>query len=63
MIEQRGGKATSSVSKSTSFVLAGEEAGSKLTKANDLGIKVIDEDKFLQLINLKIIILRQFSFQ
>ena len=53
MIEQRGGKATSSVSKSTSFVLAGEEAGSKLTKANDLGIKVIDEDKFLQLINLK----------
>ena len=53
MIEQRGGKATSSVSKSTSFVLAGEEAGSKLTKANELGIKVIDEDKFLQLINLK----------
>ena len=53
MIEQRGGKATSSVSKSTSFVLADEEAGSKLTKANDLGIKVIDEDKFLQLINLK----------
>ena len=53
MIEKRGGKATSSVSKSTSFVLAGEEAGSKLTKANDLGIKVIDEDKFLQLIDLK----------
>ena len=53
MIEKRGGKATSSVSKSTSFVLAGEEAGSKLTKANDLGIKVIDEEKFLQLIELK----------
>ena len=53
MIEKRGGKATSSVSKSTSFVLAGEEAGSKLTKANDLGIKVIDEEKFLQLIGLK----------
>ncbi|MGM9530335.1 NAD-dependent DNA ligase LigA, partial [Intestinibacter sp.] len=53
LIEKRGGKATSSVSKSTSFVLAGEEAGSKLTKANDLGIKVIDEEKFLQLINLK----------
>ena len=53
MIEKRGGKATSSVSKSTSFVLAGEEAGSKLTKANDLGIKVIDEEKFLQLIDLK----------
>ena len=53
MIEKRGGKSTSSVSKSTSFVLAGEEAGSKLTKANDLGIKVIDEEKFLQLIDLK----------
>ena len=53
MIEKRGGKATSSVSKSTSFVLAGEEAGSKLTKANDLVIKVIDEEEFLQLIDLK----------
>ncbi len=37
------------MSKSTTFVLAGEEAGSKLTKANDLGIKVIDEDMFLKL--------------
>ena len=53
MIESRGGKATSSVSKSTTFVLAGEEAGSKLTKANDLGVKVIDEDKFIQLTGLK----------
>ena len=49
IIELRGGKATSSVSKSTTFVLAGEEAGSKLTKANDLGIKVIDEEMFLKL--------------
>ena len=49
IIELRGGKATSSVSKSTTFVLAGEEGGSKLTKANDLGIKVIDEDMFLKL--------------
>lgn len=49
IIELRGGKATSSVSKSTTFVLAGEEAGSKLTKANDLGIKVIYEDMFLKL--------------
>ena len=49
MIESRGGKATSSVSKSTSFVLAGEEAGSKLTKANELGIKVIDEDTFIEI--------------
>ncbi|CEI71663.1 MULTISPECIES: NAD-dependent DNA ligase LigA [Romboutsia] len=53
MIESRGGKVTSSVSKSTTFVLAGEEAGSKLTKANDLGVKVIDEDKFIQLTGLK----------
>lgn len=49
IIELGGGKATSSVSKSTTFVLAGEEAGSKLTKANDLGIKVIDEEMFLKL--------------
>lgn len=53
MIEARGGKATSSVSKSTTFVLAGEEAGSKLTKANELGIKVIDEAKFLDILNLR----------
>ena len=52
MIEKRGGKATSSVSKSTTFVLAGEEAGSKLTKASDLGIKVIDEERFLELLKL-----------
>ena len=52
MIESRGGKSTSSVSKSTTFVLAGEEAGSKLTKANDLGIKVIDEDTFIEICKL-----------
>lgn len=52
MIEARGAKATSSVSKSTTFVLAGEEAGSKLTKANELGIKVVDEEMFIELLNL-----------
>lgn len=52
MIESRGGKATSSVSKSTTFVLAGEEAGSKLTKANELGVKVIDEDQFIEICKL-----------
>ncbi len=52
IIEKLGGKATSSVSKSTSFVLAGEEAGSKLTKANELGVKVIDEETFLNLSKL-----------
>ena len=51
LIEERAGKATSSVSKSTSFVLAGEEAGSKLDKALALGIKVIDEAKFMDLVN------------
>ena len=53
MIEARGGKATSSVSKSTTFVLAGEEAGSKLTKANELGVKVLDEDIFIELAKLE----------
>lgn len=52
IVEKLGGKATSSVSKSTSFVLAGEEAGSKLTKANELGVKVIDEETFLNLSKL-----------
>ncbi len=45
LIKQRGGKVTGSVSKMTSYVLAGEEAGSKLDKAKQLGIPVIDEDK------------------
>ena len=49
IIEQYGGKASGSVSKKTSYVLAGEEAGSKLTKANELGIKVIDETEFLEM--------------
>lgn len=53
LIEARGGKATSSVSKSTTFVLAGEEAGSKLDKAISLGVKVIDEEKFMKLLKLK----------
>lgn len=53
IIESRGGKSTSSVSKSTTFVLAGEEAGSKLTKANELGIKVIDENQFIELAKLE----------
>lgn len=49
IIELRGGKAVASVSKATTFVLAGEAAGSKLTKANELGIKVVDEEKFLKI--------------
>lgn len=46
LIQMYGGKVSGSVSKKTSFVLAGEEAGSKLTKAEELGIKIIDEEEF-----------------
>jgi len=46
LIEQRGGKVSGSVSKKTSYVLAGEDAGSKLDKAIQLGVKIIDEDTF-----------------
>lgn len=49
-IEAAGGKVTSSVSKKTSFVVAGEEAGSKLTKATSLGISVIDESQLRQML-------------
>ena len=45
-----GGEVSSSVSKKTSYVLAGEEAGSKLAKAESLGVKVIDEAAFLQMV-------------
>lgn len=50
MIRVRGGKASSSVSKKTDFVLAGEKAGSKLDKANALGVKVITEAEFLTML-------------
>ena len=50
IIESLGGKTSSSVSKKTDFVLAGEDAGSKLQKANDLGIKVISEAEFAEMI-------------
>ena len=50
MIEERGGKAAGSVSKKTSYVVAGEAAGSKLRKAQELGIPVLTEDEFLELL-------------
>lgn len=50
IIESYGGKTSSSVSKKTSYVLAGEAAGSKLDKANALGVEVISEDEFQEMI-------------
>jgi DNA ligase (NAD+) len=50
-IESLGGKVSGSVSKKTDFVLAGEDAGSKLDKAQKLGVKIIDEKEFLAMVN------------
>ncbi len=53
LIARNGGKASGSVSKKTAYVLAGEAAGSKLTKARSLGVPVIDEAAFLRMIDQK----------
>lgn len=53
IIEKMGGKTSSSVSKKTTYVLAGEDAGSKLTKAQNLGITVISENDFKEMISEK----------
>ena len=50
LIKRAGGKVSGSVSKKTSYVVAGEEAGSKLTKANELGVPVIDESTLLEML-------------
>lgn len=49
IIEKFGGKVSGSVSKKTNYVLAGEEAGSKLTKAQELGVKIISEQEFIEM--------------
>lgn len=52
IIEKNGGKTSSSVSKKTDFVLAGEEAGSKLTKAQSLGVTIINEEDFRKMLEV-----------
>ena len=49
-VEERGGRVTSTVSKNTSFVVVGEDAGSKAEKAQELGVKILSEDEFLALV-------------
>ena len=49
LIEERGGRVSSSVSKKTDYVIAGSDAGSKLDKANSLGVKVLDETQFAEM--------------
>jgi DNA ligase (NAD+) len=48
LVESHGGRVTSSVSRKTSFLLAGDDAGSKLAKARELGVEVIDEAELLR---------------
>lgn len=49
-IENNGGKVTSAVSKNTNYLLAGENPGSKMKKAEDIGVSIINEDQMLDLI-------------
>ena len=50
IVESNGGRVNSSVSKNTDYVVAGESAGSKLEKAKSVGVKIISENEFMNLI-------------
>lgn len=50
MIRQSGGKVASSVSRNTDYLLAGDSAGSKLDKAREMGVAIVDEAAFLKLV-------------
>ncbi|MHC1635660.1 MAG: BRCT domain-containing protein, partial [Candidatus Methanospirareceae archaeon] len=53
LVEKLGGRVASSVSKKTDYVVAGEEAGSKLEKAKKLGVKIINEEEFMKMVGQK----------
>ena len=53
IIKSKGGKTSSSVSKKTTYVIAGENAGSKLDKAQNLGVIILNEDEFKQLAGIE----------
>ena len=53
IIREMGGTVSGSVSKKTDFVVVGEDAGTKLKKATELGLKILDEDEFLKLVGRK----------
>ena len=50
LIEERGGRVSSSVSKKTSYVLAGKDPGSKLDKARELGVEILDQQQFVRML-------------
>jgi DNA ligase (NAD+) len=53
MVEEQGARVASSVSKKTSYLVAGEDPGSKLDQAKNLGVKVLNEQEFAELVKMK----------